>query len=146
MIRPTSKTFINGIAGTYEENLDDEDKARLKDRLSLKEYTTMMEKLNDHVSSMFPCLFCWIIGYVLIPLTLGLSLCFPWHCIKDAEESLNHRVMRNNRSLLQERGITMVFVKRFSTSWIELRITKNKPGVDEAANLVSIETNKTPTI
>ena len=81
-----------------------------------------MEKLNDHVSSMFPCLFCWLVGYVLIPLTIGLSLLIPYHCIKDAEKSLHHRIARNNRGVLKDRGVNMVFVKRRGTSWIELRI------------------------
>ena len=38
VIRPSSKTFVNGIAQTYTEDLEDEDKARLKGHLSTDEF------------------------------------------------------------------------------------------------------------
>eukprot|EP00354_Favella_ehrenbergii_P007443 CAMPEP_0170469304 /NCGR_PEP_ID=MMETSP0123-20130129/12174_1 /TAXON_ID=182087 /ORGANISM="Favella ehrenbergii, Strain Fehren 1" /LENGTH=143 /DNA_ID=CAMNT_0010736119 /DNA_START=9 /DNA_END=440 /DNA_ORIENTATION=+ len=118
VIRPSAKTFVNGIASTYDEEYD----ARLKGRVSEFEFTDMIEKLNDQLSSMFPCNLCWVLGYVLCPFSLGLSLLIPYQCIKDAEESLLHRINRNNRKLLLSRGVEMVLVKRRGTSWIELRI------------------------
>ena len=67
---------------------------------------------------------CWILGYVLCPLTFGLSLLIPYQCIKDAEESLTHRITRNNRRILLARGLEMALVKRRSTSWLEIRISE----------------------
>ena len=46
--------------------------------MSNLEFTDMMEKLNDSLSSQFPCNMCWILGYVLCPLTFGLSLLIPY--------------------------------------------------------------------
>ena len=96
----------------------------------------MMEKINDSLSSMFPCLFCWIIGYILCPFTFGLSLCIPFQCIKDAEETLRHRITRNNRNLLSNRGVSMVLIKRRCTSWIELKLNKESQDEKESSPLI----------
>ena len=44
VIRPASKTFINGMASAYEE---DYDRDFLKDYMTMHEFTSMMERLND---------------------------------------------------------------------------------------------------
>ena len=119
ILGPTGKTFVTGLACSYDEEYDHD---RLKGHLTMHEFTNMMERLNDQLSSQFPCLLCWSMGYICCPLTLGLSLMCPAQCVNDAEEFLEIRIRRQNRSFLNERGIEMVLRKQFGTSWIELRL------------------------
>ena len=44
IIRPSGKTFVTGLASSYDEDFDAE---MLKGRLTMHEFTEMMEKLND---------------------------------------------------------------------------------------------------
>ena len=121
VIRPTGKTFVTGMASQYDEEFDDE---RLSKYISQREYTLMMEDINDSVDGMFPCLFCWLIGYILCPFTFGLSLLLPAQCVNDAEDNMKYLCTRYNRRLLNEKNIKMVFTKTWCTSWIELRLLK----------------------
>ena len=116
VIRPSGKTFVTGLASCFDEEYDNE---RLTKFISQHDYSFMMERLNDNLGSMFPCNFCWIIGYLLCPFTLGLSFWFPKSCVDDAEVSLRRTILRNNRKYT---GIKMELIKRRGTSWIEISL------------------------
>ena len=83
VIRPSVKTFVNGMAAAYSEDYDEE---LFKGHLTEFEFTKIMEKLNDQIGDQFPCAFCQIIGYVCCPMTLGASFLLPGQCVNDAEE------------------------------------------------------------
>ena len=119
VLRPASKTFINGMASVYEEDYDQD---FLADFMTMHEFSSMMEKLNDSFSTQFPCAFCWAMGYICCPFTLGISLLCPYQCIKDAEETCRNSILRQNRQWLRDRGLEMALVRKRGTSWIEIRL------------------------
>ena len=119
VIRPSGKTFVSGLASAFDEDFDAD---LLKGFMTMLEFTKMVEAINDELANIFPCLFCWIIGYVLCPFTLGLSLLCPRECINDAEEALERRLKRLNRGTLGSKGIEIALVKAWSTSWLEIRL------------------------
>ena len=77
-------------------------------------------------------------SYLCCPLTLGLSFLVPKQCVDDAEKALQHRINRINRAELHRRGIEMVFVRQFGTSWLELRLSKQESNcaADEDSQLL----------
>lgn len=119
VIRPKGKTFITGVASSYMGSFDEE---IIGQYLSSKEFEFLMAHLNDTVHAYWPCSLSLWIGYILSPITLGFSFLLPNLCIKDAKEALINACARQNRLKLESRGLNLVYVQGFSTSWLELRI------------------------
>ena len=124
IIRPNAKTFITGLASAYDETYDRE---RLSPYMTQHEFTKMIEGFNDQLAMLFPCGFCWCLGYVCCPVTLGLSLFCPRTCVNDAEHFLVTSIRRHNRNFLGSKGIEMALVKQCGTSWLELRLPSKEP-------------------
>ena len=91
VIRPKGKTFITGIASSYECKYDE---ARLKDYISLAEFTYVIELVNASIHSHWPCSLSIWIGYILAPFTLCLSFLIPNICIADAKTELKNVIAR----------------------------------------------------
>ena len=85
ILRPIGKTFVTGIACAYSEEFD---KERLSMHMDKRDFTFMMENLNNNLEHSFPCTLCWILGYLFAPFTLGLSLLCLGSCIGEAEDYL----------------------------------------------------------
>ena len=92
---------------SYSEEYD---AAAFKGHLTHKEFYTIMDKINDTVFHYGPCGFCWCIGYMCCPITLGLSLCLPAKCIDDAEEFVRIDIRRFNNKF-SERGVRLYLRK-----------------------------------
>jgi len=75
VIRPYGKTFINGLASSFE--IDSYNKELLGHYITKTEYESMIENLNDILYNNWPCTPCQLIGYLLCPCTLGLSFLCP---------------------------------------------------------------------
>ena len=114
IIRPTGKTYITGIASQYDANYNE------SLNLTQPEFKSLISQINRTMDSYWPCTFCFVMSYLLSPFTLGLSFCLGHQCTGDAEEALRRTVDRENRLKLSERGYQLVFVKGWSTSWLEL--------------------------
>ena len=56
VIRPASKTFINGMAEAY--SFDDYDERFLKGILFQREYDAIVERINNAIYSEYPCPGC----------------------------------------------------------------------------------------
>ena len=80
IIRPASKTFINGMAGSYF--YDDEDRDLIFKSVSKKEMEDLMDDLNTAIINEYPCDGCLCFGYLFSPCTLGLSFCLPYRKVK----------------------------------------------------------------
>jgi hypothetical protein len=67
ILRPTSKTFVNGLAATYDTSYH----PMLKDYISEREYSYAINKIVDDLFMMWPCCFCFTYGYLCSLCTLG---------------------------------------------------------------------------
>lgn len=94
----------------------------------------MLATFNETLGKLWPCPTSMFLGYILCPLTCGLSFCLPNLCIKDAEKSLRVHLDYYNQYRFIESGLEIVLVKKCSTSWLELRIK------DDEKTLSDIET------
>lgn len=83
VIRPAGKTFITGLASAFA--VDSYDAHMLAPYISLKQFTDMIEHLNEVLYANWPCGPCQVIGYVLCPCTLGLSFLLPSITVSEAK-------------------------------------------------------------
>ena len=83
VVRPSGKTFVTGLAMSYSELYDREG---FEGYLTEREFTNIMDTINDTLFNYFPCPMCLCIGYFCALPTLGLSFLMPNVCVRDAEE------------------------------------------------------------
>ena len=69
----------------------------------------------------WPCTFVLVLGYLLALPTLGLSLFLPRLCIADGQDAMLRQIGRQNRIVLQDKGLEIRLVFGYSTSWLEVR-------------------------
>ena len=119
VIYPTGKTFITGFARSYNAPYCEQ---TLKGYLSEDQYFLLVEGVNTQINTFWPCLTCFLIGYLLAPLTCCLSFYCPNICIYDAKNALLRSIERDNRLKLNQKGLHLKYVQRCSTSWLELSI------------------------
>ncbi len=118
IIRPTSKTFINGIAQSYDTTYPEE----LKDYISEREYSYMMNKIMDELMMMWPCCFCFTYGYLFCLCTLGLSFILPNCCISEAKIKLIESINEANDLILKNKNLQLSYHQKCSTSWLQIDI------------------------
>ena len=75
--------------------------------------------INDTLDNYFPCPLCWGFGYLLAIFTLGLSLCCPAVCVRDAEYNVIKFIDSCNRKRLANKNIKLYLRKKCGTSWLE---------------------------
>ena len=119
IIQPIAKTWITGIAKAYSFEYDHK---ILGEYMTESEFTAMMARINDALVRIWPCDLSILIGYMLCPITCGLSFLIPYMCISDAEKALDEQVKYFNEYRLKQQGLHLTFVKRYSYSWFELRV------------------------
>src|SRR6476661_5020108 len=100
IIRPSTKTWINGIPLGYEDYYD---ASLLKNYLTEKEFSSIMEQINDSIYEYAPCSYCFWYGYVCCFCTLGLSFVVPFLCMKDVTFNLRKTVTHINEHFLLRR-------------------------------------------
>lgn len=136
ILGPASKTFVTGLARSYDEDYDYD---RLKKHLNLNQFNQIIERINNNLNAAFPCNLCYIFGYICCPITFGLSLYCPALCINNAERYMRDQISRANRRDLQLKGIEMVFVKQCGTSWIEIRLPAEPPIAEDIEKAETLE-------
>ncbi len=67
ILRPTSKTFINGLAPSYETTYY----PVLENYISEREYIIAMDRIVDELTMMWPCCFCFTYGYLFCICSVG---------------------------------------------------------------------------
>src|SRR5689334_1141626 len=92
ILKPTSKTFINGLAASYETTYY----PILAKYISEKEYNYAMNGIADELFMMWPCCFCFTYGYLFCLCTLGLSFIIPNCCISEAKIHLLQSIKNAN--------------------------------------------------
>ena len=90
-----------------------------------------MRNLNDTLRGYWPCNTILLLGYLLWPITLGLSLLLPNLCIREAKGSLLLEVERQNRISLKNKGLRLSYHDGvlWTTSWLALEILDPKPPI-----------------
>ena len=119
VIRPAGKTFITGLARSYQSTYDED---RLGKHISEKDFQSMMTHLNNVVSTFWPCPCSIVFGYLFSPFTLGLSFLLPNLCMHDAREALLKAIYYQNNVILNKKGLELEYKSSWSTSWMELRV------------------------
>ena len=117
IIRPTSKTFITGLAGSYDESYPQ----ALSNRITVDQWSEMMGKINEALFFFWPCFMCMSFGYCFCFCTLGLSFCCPGLRIVEAKRKVQGEINEINKDLVSK-GLSMKLVQKCSTSWIEVTI------------------------
>ncbi|OMJ78091.1 hypothetical protein SteCoe_22202 [Stentor coeruleus] len=117
IVRPSSKTFITGLASSYDETYQ----KILKNRVSLEEWSSALAKINEVLFFYWPCFMCMSFGYCFSPCTLGLSFCFPGMKINEAKQKVLQEINLINKSF-SKKGMKLKLVQKCSTSWIEVEL------------------------
>eukprot|EP00347_Sterkiella_histriomuscorum_P009196 403342157 len=120
IIRPRGKTFITGLASSYDE--DSFDEGILGKNISQREFKKIVEKLNETIIENWPCSTCQLIGYMFCPCTLGLSFIFPGCVISEAKYQLKLAIKDFNEYIFKKMGLFMMYRQYCSTSWLELHV------------------------
>lgn len=118
IIKPASKTWINGIPRSYEIEYDP---VFLSPYITERQYERLILTINDVLFSFAPCDLCFCFGYLCCLCTAGLSFLCPYLCMRDAERELLKIIKDENRDL-KKVGLQLTLRKKCSTSWLELRI------------------------
>ena len=118
ILRPTSKTFISGIAQSYDTTYPEQ----LKDYISEREYSYVINRIVDELSMMWPCCFCFSYGYIFCLCTLGFSFMFPQCCIEEAKIKLLECIKEMNVRVLNKKRLEMSYQQKCSTSWLQIDV------------------------
>jgi hypothetical protein len=110
--------------------------------MTRREFATMMETINDMLFTYFPCPLCWCFGYLFCLPTLGLSLCLPAICVRDAEDQLRMIIDRYNNRKFEEKNMHLRLRKRCGTSWLEIDLDLKSGSTDPNSRIYDIEANE----
>ena len=128
ILRPNSKTFINGIASSYEIIYYEE----LKPYVRQIEYNHHMTRIIEGLTAMWPCIYCFSFGYICSLCTLGLSFCLPNICISEAVEFFTHDIEEVNSSFFNKNKLHLSLQRRCCTSWLQIDILDSDNNEEQA--------------
>ena len=75
VIRPASKTFVNGMA--YDYSFKQYDQKLMEWNMSKNEFNKMIERINNAIYNEYPCPGCQMFAYFCCLCTAGLSCIIP---------------------------------------------------------------------
>lgn len=128
IIKPIGKTFINGLASSYDESFPIE----LNGKIDELTYKNAIGEINENLINYWPCLCARCMGYLCCLCTFGLSFCIPSCCIKDAENMLERQIIYLNRQAFLPSNLKLGFKKKCSTSWLEIQIYTNNDSIGKS--------------
>lgn len=106
--------FVSGISSQY----DDKFPVALKKHIEQRFFDETMARLNDALSSFWPCLPAFLMGYGCCLCTGGLSLLIPWICISEAEDSAKTLLKEANEHYFFDKNLEIRLVKKCCVSWV----------------------------
>lgn len=115
ILKPTSKTWVNGLASSYDNKYPQ----LLIGKLDEKDFAQSIEAINSTLFNYWPCLFCFTFGYCFCLCTFGLSFCPGCCCVSEAKQQLK-RVIYHINQRYEEKPIEWKYISKCSTSWIEI--------------------------
>ena len=117
ILRPTSKTWVNGIAHSYSEDYP----IGLEAYMTEDEFLEAIGSINDSLNDLWPCLLCYCIGYSFCLCTLCLSFLPTYMCIAESKTEAEKAISKVN-STYKSRNMSWHLVLTCSTSWIEIKL------------------------
>jgi hypothetical protein len=108
------KTFANGMGNSYSRVFP----VQLAGRIEIDQYQIIIDSINDTALSYWPCCYCCMMGYLLIPCTCGLSLLCPRVCVNDAKDAVEDLIASFNKEKLSTLGLTMKLEFGKCMSWV----------------------------
>ncbi|TMW69258.1 hypothetical protein Poli38472_001414 [Pythium oligandrum] len=111
----TVTAFSSAYDTTFPESLDG--------IISRKEFKFCIDVINQTLEDYYPCVPCYVCGYLCCLTTFGLSMLMPEPCTKELSRNLDVVLRRlNNREEFLYRGIVWRFHRspRTHSSWIEI--------------------------
>lgn len=123
VFKPASKTFVTGIASSYDFYYD---QTVLGQYIKESQFNYLVNSINEELIRYWPCTLCFACGYLCSPCTLGLSFLCPYGCIMSAKENLLTKIEHFNSQHFEPKGLIMLYHQTCSTSWITLSVNKNK--------------------
>lgn len=94
VIRPASKTFVNGMAEAY--SFDDYNVKLMEWNMTSREYERMIEMLNEKIYNEYPCPGCQLFAYFCCLCTLGCSCLIPYAQVRGAMAAMRKEIDRLN--------------------------------------------------
>jgi hypothetical protein len=118
----TGLRYINGVASSYGGTYPSP--ALLGPRgVSEPAFHAALDRVNATLLMYWPCVPCFLCGYLCTPCTLGLSLGGPRVCVAAAERYARCELEALNRSaLFREAGMRWELRKTCFRSWIEVQL------------------------
>jgi hypothetical protein len=120
--KPSSKTFINGLASSYDFYYDH---SLIGPFMKEAHFNYLTNCLNEELYRNWPCTICFLCGYICSPCTLGLSFFCPYSCIKLAKENFINKLEHYNSQHFLPKGLSLSYQQKCSTSWVLLTIKSN---------------------
>ena len=136
VLRPNAKTFVNGIASSYEIVYFEE----LKPYVREIEYTHHMTRIIEGLTIMWPCMYCLSVGYLCSLCTFGLSFCLPNICISEAVASFLQDIDEANKEFFNPNKLHLSLQRRCCTSWLQIDINDEEEEKEEEEKEVDRKT------
>ena len=131
VLRPNAKTFVNGIASSYEIIYFEE----LKPYVREIEYTHHMTRIIEGLTIMWPCVYCLSVGYLCSICTFGLSFCLPNICISEAVASFLMDIDEANKEFFHPNKLHLSLQRRCCTSWLQIDINDEEEEEEEKEDI-----------
>ena len=113
VLRPNAKTFVNGIASSYEIIYFEE----LKPYVREIEYTHHMTRIIEGLTIMWPCVYCLSVGY----------LCSICTFLMDIDEA--------NKEFFHPNKLHLSLQRRCCTSWLQIDINDEEEEEEEKEDI-----------
>ena len=115
VIRPSSKTFVNGMAESYAYDAYEEH--AMKGILTQSEFQAVVERINNAIYNEYPCPGCQLFAYCCCLCTLGCSCVIPYCQVKGAMKKARTVIMDLNKKL-EDKKVKLELKVEKSTSFI----------------------------
>jgi hypothetical protein len=115
----TGLRFINGVSSSYDTTFP----PALAGVMNEADFVEAVGRVNNVLVMYWPCTMCFVCGYVLSPVTLGLSFGCPNLCIQEAENYARRELEYLNHSeTFRNAGMVWGLRKAFLQSWLVIEL------------------------
>ena len=121
IFKPLTKTFLNGLASSYDFTYDS---SIISKHMDVKEFQFILNSLNEELTIYWPCQTCLLFGYLFAPCTLGLSLLCPYSYVRTSKLIFLERLRYFNLKYFNSKNLNLTYHQSCCTSWLKLEIVE----------------------